>query len=58
MLIAHFRGFSTPYPDFNTRHKCRDFEKIIGWQNARGIHDVPQSHVVRLEDEVDLSQRP
>ncbi|KJA18657.1 hypothetical protein HYPSUDRAFT_106902, partial [Hypholoma sublateritium FD-334 SS-4] len=32
------RGFSTPYPDFNTRHICRDFEKIISWQNAHGVH--------------------
>ncbi|KAF8191719.1 hypothetical protein BJ912DRAFT_1041539 [Pholiota molesta] len=52
------RGYSTPYPDFNTRHQCRDFEKLIGWQNAHGIHNIPQSHVVRLDGEVDLKEAP
>ncbi|KDR67289.1 hypothetical protein GALMADRAFT_34048, partial [Galerina marginata CBS 339.88] len=25
------RGFSSHYPDFNTRHRCRNFQKIIAW---------------------------
>ncbi|KAF8877558.1 hypothetical protein CPB84DRAFT_1688693, partial [Gymnopilus junonius] len=53
------RGFSTPYPDFNTRHRCRNFEKMIGWQNANGVDSViPQSHVIRLDGEVDLISVP
>ncbi|KDR76723.1 hypothetical protein GALMADRAFT_33089, partial [Galerina marginata CBS 339.88] len=28
------RGMDIPYPDFNTRHQCRNFEKILAW-----VHD-------------------
>ncbi|KAG1883827.1 hypothetical protein F4604DRAFT_1516758, partial [Suillus subluteus] len=25
------QGLDTPYPNFNTRHQCRNFEKILDW---------------------------
>ncbi|KAF8892786.1 hypothetical protein CPB84DRAFT_1783535 [Gymnopilus junonius] len=51
------RGFSGEYPDFNMKHQCRYFEKIIAWQKDRGVH-VPASHVQRLEGEVDMLYPP
>ncbi|KJA15269.1 hypothetical protein HYPSUDRAFT_149341 [Hypholoma sublateritium FD-334 SS-4] len=51
------RGFSSPYPNFNTRHQCRDFEKIISWGMANGV-DIPISQVVRLDGEKDLHHGP
>ncbi|KAF8892789.1 hypothetical protein CPB84DRAFT_1783550 [Gymnopilus junonius] len=55
--IITFRGFSSEYPDFNTKHQCRKFEKVIAWQKDRGVH-VPASHVQRLEAEVDMPYPP
>jgi len=51
------RDFSEPYPDFNTKHQCRNFEKILAWANENALH-VPRDHVLRFEDEVDLADRP
>ncbi|KJA17777.1 hypothetical protein HYPSUDRAFT_45945 [Hypholoma sublateritium FD-334 SS-4] len=49
------RGFSTPYPDFNTEHQCMNYDKLLAWQDANGIPDsIRASHIVRLEGEVDL----
>ncbi|PPQ72879.1 hypothetical protein CVT26_003500 [Gymnopilus dilepis] len=52
------RGFSMPYPDFNTKHRCRDFEKLVAWQTANGVNDVPLDRIVRLNEEVDLIDVP
>ncbi|KAF9477270.1 hypothetical protein BDN70DRAFT_810980 [Pholiota conissans] len=52
------RGFSGAYPDFNTKHQCRNFEKLIAWQNANGIQDIPESRIVRQEGEIDLVNPP
>ncbi|PPQ80082.1 hypothetical protein CVT26_011529 [Gymnopilus dilepis] len=52
------RGFSVEYPDFNTRHQCRNFEKIITWQNDHGV-DVPEDeNVERLEGQIDMPYPP
>ena len=60
--VAHshnpiIRGFKEPYPDFNTKHQCRNFEKILSWANENALH-VPRDNVFRFEDEVDLVDRP
>lgn len=39
-------GFDTPFPNFRTQHKCRDFEKIYQWYED-GISDIPISSAVR-----------
>ncbi|OSX61512.1 hypothetical protein POSPLADRAFT_1034133 [Postia placenta MAD-698-R-SB12] len=31
-------GHTQPYPDFNTMHRCRDFEKILAWRDERIAH--------------------
>ncbi|KAG1768891.1 hypothetical protein EV702DRAFT_979147, partial [Suillus placidus] len=47
------QGHAVPYPNFNTRHRCRNFEKIIDWSVEHAIHIHP-SEVTRFEDTVDL----
>jgi len=27
------------WPDFNTFHKCRNFEKVLEWGNRHALHD-------------------
>jgi hypothetical protein len=39
-----------PYPNFNTRHECRKFEKVMDWAVQHG----DRSEVTRLEDTIDL----
>ena len=39
-------GFDTPFPNFRTQHKCRDFEKIYQWYED-SIFDIPISSAVR-----------
>lgn len=50
-------GFSAPYPNFNTQHKCRDFERILTWNEEHGL-ELLSSHVVRFGEEVDLQHTP
>ncbi|KAG1813502.1 uncharacterized protein BJ212DRAFT_1365326, partial [Suillus subaureus] len=48
------KGLDRPLPDFNTPHRCRNFEKILNWVDEH--HH--KSKVVRLEDNVDLTSPP
>lgn len=50
-------GFSDPYPDFNTLHKCRNFEKILTWIDNRVV-DIPLWRITRLEGTIDLLEAP
>jgi len=50
-------GFSEPYPDFSTWHKCRNFDKVLDWNYAHGVH-IPKSHVSRFPDTIDLVNEP
>ncbi|KAH7918723.1 hypothetical protein BV22DRAFT_899365 [Leucogyrophana mollusca] len=47
------KGRTSPYPNFNTRHQCRDFEKILDWATTHAVH-IPKSEVTPLEDTVKL----
>lgn len=51
------RGWSLPYPDFNTVHQCRDYEKVLDWAYSNAVH-IPRDHVSRWEDTVDLTSPP
>ncbi|KAF9554911.1 hypothetical protein CPC08DRAFT_821399 [Agrocybe pediades] len=51
------KGFSVPYPDFNTQHQCRNFEKILKWGMDNAVH-IPRNHVHRLPDTIDLPTPP
>jgi hypothetical protein len=29
-------GHKTPFPDFNTWHRCRKVDRVLGWVDERG----------------------
>ncbi|KAG1805896.1 hypothetical protein EV424DRAFT_259818 [Suillus variegatus] len=47
------KGHNIPYPNFNTRHQCRNYEKILDWAVEHAVH-IPRSAVTRFEDTVDI----
>jgi len=51
------KGYKVPFPDFNTYHKCRNFNNILEWASQHRVH-LPPSHIQRLGDEVDLLEEP
>ncbi|KAG2063641.1 hypothetical protein BDR04DRAFT_1062618 [Suillus decipiens] len=46
-------GHDIPYPNFNTLHQCRDYEKILDWSTKHAMH-IPVSEITRFEDTVDM----
>ncbi|KAG2365835.1 hypothetical protein BDR07DRAFT_1397842 [Suillus spraguei] len=46
-------GHEIPYPNFNTRHQCRNYEKLLDWSNKNAVH-IPKTAVTRTKDTVDL----
>jgi len=49
--------FGGPYPDFNTWHQCRNYDKILEWFRDNYVH-IPKDHVRMLGDEVPLAVPP
>jgi len=47
------QGHTIPYPNFNTRHQCRNYEKILDWAAEHAVH-IDKSEVTRFEDTVDI----
>lgn len=47
------QGHKDPWPDFNTRHQCRNYEKIMDWAVKHAVQ-FDESDVTRFEDTVDL----
>ncbi|KAG2032725.1 hypothetical protein BDR03DRAFT_873419 [Suillus americanus] len=47
------QGHKIPFPNFNTRHQCRNYEKILDWAVKHAVH-VDKFEVTRFEDTVDL----
>ncbi|OCL09382.1 hypothetical protein AOQ84DRAFT_291351 [Glonium stellatum] len=39
--------FAEPYVDFNTRHKCRNFDAVRAWAEA---HQIPPPEAVNMEE--------
>lgn len=35
-------GHHSPHPDFNTMHKCRNFDKLLGWVEEHDNGGVPR----------------
>ncbi|ORY10176.1 hypothetical protein BCR34DRAFT_567253 [Clohesyomyces aquaticus] len=51
-VITHnwVKGYQFPYPNFNTQHKCRNFDKIVAWEKAHQVKDPARpSDAVVLE---------
>jgi hypothetical protein len=51
------RGINQPYPNFNTPHKCRNFEKVLDWGIQNAVK-IPGGHVSRSGSEIDLPEGP
>jgi len=49
-------GWEVPFPDFNTWHKCRNFDDILDWTTAHRVH-IPTGHMKRIGDEIDLPKQ-
>ena len=50
-------GWEVPFPDFNTYHKCRNFDAILDWVTTHRVH-VPKEHMQREGHEFDLLEPP
>ncbi|KAJ6597467.1 hypothetical protein DFH09DRAFT_972116 [Mycena vulgaris] len=52
-------GWDLPYPDFNTAHQCRNYDKVLEWAYSQSVH-VPRPNVTReaVDYEVDLIVPP
>jgi len=51
------RGSIRPYPNFNTPHQCRNWEKIRDWGIQNAVH-IPMDHVSRFGEVIDLPEVP
>ncbi|KAG1804294.1 hypothetical protein EV424DRAFT_1330740, partial [Suillus variegatus] len=51
------QGHDSPQVNFNTRHRCRNFEKITDWSIEHAIH-IDESKMIRFEDTIDLPKPP
>jgi len=58
LITYHWvKGFEKPHPDFNTWHRCRNFDKLLKWNYDYGL-DRRANPVMRFEDTVDLVEAP
>ncbi|KAG1787747.1 uncharacterized protein HD556DRAFT_936759 [Suillus plorans] len=58
MLTWHWvQGYDSPHAKFSTRHRCRNFEKIMDWSTEHAIH-IDESEMKRFEDTIDLPKPP
>ncbi|KAG2128653.1 uncharacterized protein EDB93DRAFT_1108938 [Suillus bovinus] len=51
------KGVENPLPNFNVPHRGRNLEKVFDWVDEHRVF-IPNSKVVRLEDNVDLPSPP
>jgi hypothetical protein len=50
-------GFQNPHSDFNTLHRCRNFDKLQNWNIGHSAM-VPVSHITRFANTVDRPEVP
>jgi Mycotoxin biosynthesis protein UstYa len=50
-------GWLSPRPDYNTVHRCRNFDKIQNWNDGHSAR-VPAYRITRSADTVDLPEAP
>jgi len=50
-------GWEVPFPDFNTYHKCRNFDAILDWTTSHRVR-VPKDHMQREGHEFNLLEPP
>ncbi|KAG2346640.1 hypothetical protein BDR05DRAFT_997586 [Suillus weaverae] len=58
-MITHdwVEGRTSPFPDFNVHHQCRNFDKVLNWIDEHRVF-VPESEMVRLDDNANLPSPP
>ena len=49
------QNHSSPSPNFNTKHKCRNFDDVLAWSKA---HRVPKPKNGRMEKPKDAVELP
>ena len=47
-----------PYPDFSTKHKCRDYGRVWQWADENQVRTYEFSRVPRPDDAVELEVPP
>ena len=52
------KGRSRPSPNFNTMHKCRNFDNILAWGQAHQAKAPPSGVVTKPPDTVELDVPP
>ena len=50
-------GWEVPFPDFNTYHKCRNFDTILDWTTSHRVR-IPKDHMQREGHEFNLLEPP
>ena len=50
-------GYSEPYPDFSTRHQCRNFDKIRDWAMNEALN-VSMEQIVAARGDSSLLETP
>ncbi|PCH36658.1 hypothetical protein WOLCODRAFT_82383, partial [Wolfiporia cocos MD-104 SS10] len=50
------RGHKSPYPNFNTRHMCRNWDHLLEWYHK--VPHVADAQVYLTDDVIELSEGP
>ena len=51
------KRYDHPYPDFNTEHKCRDFDAVWRWAQERQVV-MPDGVPIKKPDDADEMELP
>lgn len=51
------KDYSEPYPEFSTRHQCRNFDRIRDWALERSLN-VSMKEVVAARGGISLAETP
>ncbi|KZT69728.1 hypothetical protein DAEQUDRAFT_726394 [Daedalea quercina L-15889] len=46
-----------PWPNFSTQHRCRNFDKLVEWNEAHSV-SINADNLTRTDDAVDLPEGP
>jgi hypothetical protein len=49
--------YGEPYPDFSTRHQCRNFEKVQEWAKKHELN-VSMEDIIAIRGSVNMTKPP
>ncbi|MCJ1235720.1 hypothetical protein MMC14_003691 [Varicellaria rhodocarpa] len=58
ILYNWVKGYPSPYPNFNTRHKCRNFDDVLQWAVENQEANSGILNLERTQDSVQLELPP